>query len=169
MSFGHYLQVDKIEFHQLCNSKALQNSILNCDDPENLSDYYYCTGIFWHALSFLLTGEEAPTNHHPFFKVIYGGQELSGSRSPNTYGSLRYSDPGEILEIVELLDSVPPDVLVARYNPGILMEYQIYPQDWLEIDTQEIRSLIQDCYAGFREFFRDAKIRKSFVLVFFTI
>jgi hypothetical protein len=169
MTFGHYLQVDESEFYEVCNSKTLQNSILNCDELGELGKGYYCVGDFWHALSFLLTGEEAPMNYHPFYKVVYGGQELSNSHSSRTFGCLRYSNPREVSEIVELLDSVLPDVLAARYNPGTMTEYQIHPQDWLESDTQEVRSLIQSCYSGLREFFGDAKAKKSFVFVFFTM
>jgi hypothetical protein len=81
----------------------------------------------WHGLHYLLT-QTAWEGEAPLNFLVSGGREVG--QIDVGYGPARVFTASEARTIEFALDSVPDDVLRARFDPSAMQRADIYPQIW---------------------------------------
>jgi hypothetical protein len=168
MIFGHYFQLDQSDFQELTSHHSRQDELLKSDDFDQIYQGHYFIGDLWQAIDFLLTGEELPASSHPLHQLVYGGNPLNDYEPAQIMGPFRHFDSSKVIELVALLDPIEPENLVENYNTALMLERAIHPHVWNESDADEMKDLIKECYAGLRDFFKEAAKKGNSIIVFIT-
>ncbi|MDF8263283.1 YfbM family protein [Luteipulveratus flavus] len=87
----------------------------------------------WHALHWLLAGDDAPTDD-VLADAIMGGV---GVGEDTGYGPARVLEADRVAEVAAALAPIDVPWLRARYDPQRLSEAEIYPDIWDEDDVFE--------------------------------
>jgi hypothetical protein len=81
----------------------------------------------WHGIHYLLTGSDWGGDP-PLNFLVAGG--LPVGDVDVGYGPARVFRSSEVARIRDALCAIQPDDLRRRYNPGVMMEQDIYPSIW---------------------------------------
>jgi hypothetical protein len=88
-------------------------------DPEKTIDVEKA----WHGLHFLLTGT-SEEGTPPASYLLNGGEDVDDE------GLTRAIRPEHVKHFAEFLDELNPEILAKRFDPGRMMELEIYPEIW---------------------------------------
>lgn len=81
----------------------------------------------WHAIHYLLTGEQYD-GEPPLCNAVLGGDPVGEDLG---YGPARYLTAAEVVDVADALGTVDPDDLRQRYGDGSpLADADIYPSIW---------------------------------------
>ena len=140
--------------------------------PDNLAAFLYGQAApenyldvdkTWHAVHYLLNGETWE-GKFPLSAAVMGGENLGDEDMG--YGPARYLTPDAVAAVDAALAEIPPDALLAGYEPGRLNDAEIYPQVWR--DDEDDRQYIASNYRALLDFYRAAAAAGDAVIVWIS-
>ncbi|MFP5392400.1 MAG: YfbM family protein [Gammaproteobacteria bacterium] len=138
-------------------------------DPDTVPAYLYDTRSdesvdldkAWHAIHFVLTGEEYG-GEGPLAQAVLGGVPI-GDEDVG-YGPARGLSAADVKAVAAALEQVTESDLRAKFDADALTEAEIYPQIWDEGDVA--LDYVLDNFLEMRRFYQDAATRDMAVLLF---
>jgi hypothetical protein len=120
----------------------------------------------WHALHFLLTGDDSldPPSPvpPPLGNVVFGG---AATPIEAGYGPVRCLNPQEVREVADVLRAIPVEELQRRFNAENFNERRIYPTQRPGGWDQEGLEPLLEMYPELVEFFGRAAETGDLVLI----
>ncbi len=114
----------------------------------------------WHGLHWVLSGKVWEIGPPPE-NAVFGGREVGPK---DVYGRARYFTAAEVAEVSCALDAVSPAELRRRYEPGRMVDEDIYPGRW-QADRDGTLDGLLPAFERLREFYRDLRERGLAVVI----
>ncbi|PKK37500.1 hypothetical protein BWI96_06450 [Siphonobacter sp. SORGH_AS_0500] len=117
----------------------------------------------WEGIVFLMTGkpfEEALTE--PFTTVITGRKSLEVAL-PTATVAPRYLTSTEVIRAHQMLRLITNEILMDRYNAGVMNDLGIYPGNW---EAPEAKSYLLRGFDHLKDFYVEAATQKQAVIMF---
>jgi hypothetical protein len=172
MMLAHYRQMSNAEFKQIQANRQLQETLVYSDTTESPYGAYLCIDTWWHAIEFLL--EQETFEGSPLRKVVFGGTSIDGNDINDIkdvwfdFGPIRYFTPNQVQEISSVFGEVSPENLVARFNPALMAEHSVHPDNWWIVEQDEVIDSIKNTYSKLVAFFQKAAESANYVLTYIT-
>jgi hypothetical protein len=135
--------------------------------PEALNDFLARAPesdvhIYWHAITFLLTGE-ADGGDEPLCYLLKGGETIGQTDA----GPVRYLAPDEAARFSSAIAEISPDDIGEdRYDLAVLDLNHIYPERWqLDGEENDLLSNLRELYSYFQSMMARAAARRRGVVV----
>jgi Domain of unknown function (DUF1877) len=166
---AYFISVDEGELEELMADDSKLEAYISPEDSSNPeSDLTYLDKA-WHGISFLLSGEEWPSEADPPKNAICGGKEFGPDLG---YGSPRFFSASEAVLIANGLELVTEEGLKERYDPQKMMDENIYPNTWdrdiegsEEYEEEESEfEYLTDFFHPLRTFYLSVRDRKRAVI-----
>ena len=118
--------------------------------------------IYWHAMTFLLTGE-ADGGDEPLCYLLKGGETIGQTDA----GPVRYLAPDEAARFSSAIAEISPDDIGEdRYDLAVLDRNHIYPERWqLDGEENDLLGNIRELYSYFQSMLARAAARGHGVVV----
>lgn len=168
MMLAHYRRVTEADLEEIRASRKTQENLIYTSRIDSPYGSYLFIGEYWQVINFLLVGQESP-ELDSLKKVVFATRPLiDGEEIWFDFGPIRYLFPDEVREISNFLNEISSETLLLRYNPAILMEYQIHPDIWwVQEQDKTIRS-IRKYYTDLVYFFQEAARSENYILTYVT-
>lgn len=161
---GNVLRVSEEELNNFINdSKTLENKIYADDCYE--AEWFLDLDKSWDGINYILTGEiigglENKPNKLEralfSFQVIDEDQDLG-------YGPAQYLTSAQVKETFTELEKITDEVLKSKINGSEMNEIGIYPEVWIESESQEF---LIESFGEFKEFYKKAAENNEAIVVY---
>ena len=120
------IDVDEAQINELlANPDSVHNFVEEWFEGEEIREIDLDKA--WHGIHFLMT-ESAWEGNEPLCYLVKGGEEI-GDEDVG-YCPARALRPNQIADWANALSTISTDDLRRRFNPGAMMEADIYPSIW---------------------------------------
>jgi hypothetical protein len=118
--------------------------------------------IYWHAMTYLLTGE-ADGGDEPLCYLVRGGDEIGRTDA----GLVRYLSPQQVAQFSAAISDLSADDFgEQRYDLAELDAKGIYPQRWREDgDENDLLSNIRELFSYLQGYVRDVAAQGQGVVI----
>jgi len=142
-------------FDALALNYSFDQSLIPFSPDEKI--YSLQIDTIWHALHFLITGEEKEQGKLPIGKVIMGGTPIGEEVG---YGPARYLRPAEVSNVAEALNSISDEELQQRDLTLLEELYGHFSQEELPLLLEVFKDLVK--------FYQEAADRGNAILIYMT-
>lgn len=120
--------------------------------------------IYWHAITFLLTGVP-DGGDEPLCYLLKGGETIGQTEA----GPVRYLSPDQVARFDSAIAGVSPDEIGEDlYDLATLDANHIYHERWqLDGEDNDLLSNIRELYSYFQSFIARAAKQRQGVVVFY--
>ena len=145
-----YMLADKATMDKLSDDELFEN-IEDYGDEETTET---CDiDKMWDGLHFLLTGASAenPIEGNPLSEAVVGEKAFDCD------DFIAYTEPSRISSIVDALDKVDIEALIAQMDFSKFKQAEIYPNIWEnEDEEEEIKDDLKESFLRLRAFYQQA-------------
>jgi hypothetical protein len=121
--------------------------------------------IYWHAITYLLTGE-ADGGDEPLCYLLKGGETIGQTEA----GAVRYLTPEQVAQFAEAIANVSPDNIGEElYDLATLDANHIYHERWqLDGEDNDLLSNLRELYSYLQSFLARAAKQSAGVVIFYN-
>lgn len=156
---GVFMLADQATMDRLSDEENLFEAVEEYgEDPTTIS---YDIDKLWDGLHFLLTGVTAqePIANNPLSEAVVGVHIFDCN------DFIAYTAPDHIKTIVDALNGVDIDALIANMNVSEFRKAKIYPNIWVKDNENQFKTELKNEFLNLRTFYEKALESKTGILV----
>lgn len=156
---GVYMLADEATIERLSNEDDLLEAIEEYGEEETTISYDI--DKLWDGMHFLLTGVPATEEikDEPLSEAVIGTDLLDDENL------ITYTEPNHIVDIVEALNKVDIDALLAKMDVYSFEKADIYPEIWIKEDEELLKTDLKKAFLDLKAFYEQALKAQTGVLV----
>lgn len=156
---GVYMLADEATIERLSNEDDLFEAIEEYEEEETTISWDI--DKLWDGLHFLLTGISATEDieGEPLSEAVIGTELLDDE------DIITYTEPNHIVDVVEALNKVEIDALLAKMDVSSFEKADIYPDIWVKENEELLKTDLKNAFLGLKAFYEQALKAQTGVLV----
>lgn len=156
---GYFYQEDDITVQRLREGESA-GFLFDEENEENMLDIDKA----WHAIHYILTGEEWEVSvDKPISQAVLGGEPVNDEDMG--YGPMRLIPKELVSQIADALGEIDEAAFRERFNLKEMVENQIYPVMYDE-DESQFFTYVWENFVELKKFYKDASEKNHNVLAF---
>lgn len=150
---------DEATIERLSNEDDLFEAIEEYEEEETTISWDI--DKLWDGLHFLLTGISATEDieGEPLSEAVIGTELLDDE------DIITYTEPNHIVDVVEALNKVEIDALLAKMDVSSFEKADIYPDIWVKENEELLKTDLKNAFLGLKAFYEQALKAQTGVLV----